>query len=199
MEYSAKLVEPSEWARTELVHRIGSLPNREWASGYFDLMKELLEVAALRQDDPRLLLSMPKTKSSNPYHLPMSINNRYVLDNKRQMGKYSVRFIYGPHFDWRPDLQAMATAAWRYRAQRGQTGLMPLYLQPRGVQTTPSIPAIFREGWLEAAYIEANRRVVINPKRQYHQPIVYCAAMDLDYRAQLLDGAFQHKEERSEK
>jgi hypothetical protein len=194
MKATLESIEISDWALSELTRRISAAPSQEWADRYFDLIGKLIRTAGLTHDDRRLLTSMPVAYSSRPYHLPVSINNRYVLDNQRRKGKFRVRFIYVPHYDWRPDLQALATVVWRYQAQRGQWGEMPLYLQMRDEPPIPTILPEFDEGWLEAAYIEANRPVIYNPHRHRHQPVVYKAAMDLAFRARLLNKAFPQDE-----
>ena len=189
-EYESDYMGDSWWAHQELIRRVRSAPNWQWINSYLNLMKELLEGNSLTIDDPRLLLSMPKTTSTRPYHLPMSINNRYVLDNKRRSGNFSIRFIYGPDFDYNPQLQTIAKVIWRYQARRGEYGSMSLYLQPEQEQTECSIPEELKEGWLEAAYIEANRDTISNPKRNAHQCVVYRAAIDLQYRDQIMTEAF---------
>jgi 5-methylcytosine-specific restriction protein A len=60
-----------------LVKRIKYAPSREWVNSYFDLVKRVLDVTGLKNDNPRLVMSL--SPNSTGWHFPVTINNRYVV------------------------------------------------------------------------------------------------------------------------
>ena len=57
-----------------LVARIRRCPNRQWVNDYLDLAKEIIREFGITEDDPRLVVSMPKAGK-----LPITVNQRYIL------------------------------------------------------------------------------------------------------------------------
>jgi len=167
----------------QLVERVKFAPSREWIDGYLDLMKLLLEATGLTSDDPRLVTSMPQSKWS----LPVSINNRYVLAPWKQ-DDFGIGIIYGPEFELMPHLQAQAVSVWRFSPLRGEGIDTPFFIRFKDARSILESPEI-KDGWLRAALREV-ARAKSSPYRKYHQPVVYEAAVNLDYRAAILEKAF---------
>lgn len=61
-------------AEERLIARFRIAPDRQWVENWLDLANELIEVAGLKHDDSRLVMSLPQGK-----FLPITINRRYVL------------------------------------------------------------------------------------------------------------------------
>lgn len=95
--------------------------------------------------------------------------------------------IYGPEFETMVELGQKVV--YHFRALRGEHFAdTPVFL---GFDTPEAVleSADVREGWITAALLEV-RRARSSPYRKYHQPVVYEAAVNLDYRKRVLDLAF---------
>ncbi len=168
----------------QLVERVKFTPSREWIDHYFDLMKLLLETTGLTNDDQRLVTSMPQGKKS----LPVSINNRYVLGLEPWQGGFGIGIIYGPEFERMPHLRDQVLMVWTFRQRRGENTDAPFYILLKDAPSILESPEI-KEGWLRAALHQVPR-AQSSPYRKYHQSVVYKAAVNLDYRAAILEQAF---------
>lgn len=172
--------DPAFWL---LVERVRFAPGREWIDRYFDLMKLLIEATGLPSGDPRIVTSIPKGN----WFLPVSVNNRYVLAPHRQEDNFQVGIIYGPEFEAMMELAQKVV--YHFRPLRGEHFVdTPVFL---GFDTPGVIleTAYVREGWIAAALLEV-QRAKGSPYRAYHQPVVYEAAINIDYRRKVLDLAF---------
>ena len=179
-------VEHSKDLHKQLVERLRLSPNREWINNYLNLIKEVLDVTGFTNQDPRLVTSIPK---SSPWFLPVSVNHRYVLAPCRRNNDFVVGIIYGPEFEHIPELQAKTVYYGRFNPLSGENKKdAPFFLRFKN----PSVPLLsedIRRGWIQSILIE-KQRAKSSPYRKYHQPIVYEAAMNINYRSAVLSEAF---------
>ncbi len=170
----------------QLIERFRNAPNRKWVETYLDLAKLLIETTELREDDPRLVISMPKRK----WFLPVTINNRYVLACRKD---FVLIVIYGPEFEIMADLQTKVVDYGYFHPLPGENVADPPFLLYfEDIYAVPNSSEII-EGWLQAASIEV-LRAKSSPYRKFHQPAVYESIVNLDYRTSLLNEAFQEHE-----
>lgn len=167
-----------------LIDCVKKAPGRTWMHGYFDLMKRVIDATELRSDDPRLVTSIRK---SGGRLFPMSINNRWVLSPCKEDGKWYIRIIYGPEFAFLSELQARVAHYLRFDPLPGESVNTPFLPYFKDIDALLS--GEWDEGWLRAAKAEITRATA-SPYRRYHQPVVYEAAVNLNYRALVLDAAF---------
>jgi hypothetical protein len=172
-----------------LVDRISLFPSREWMDTYFDLMREIIEVAGLSNDDPRIVTSIPKSYEGL---LSVMVNRRYVLRAWSQAPSIgpSAAIIYGPGFETLPELESRVAKHERFNPLGGESGSeAPFFLEFGDVNEVRSLGE-FKQGWLDAVLVEVER-AKSSTHRKYHQPLVYRAAVDLGYRDAVLSDAFQ--------
>lgn len=167
-----------------LIERVKRAPDREWINGYFDLMKRVINATGLTNEDPRLVTSIRKGKGL----FPMSINNRWVLSPCKENGEWYIRIIYGSEFEYLQNPLASVSHCSRFDALSGEgtdTPFLP-YFKDIGILLEGS----WDKGWLSAAKAELTRARA-SPYRRHHQPVVYEAAVNLEYRILVLDEAFK--------
>ena len=179
-----------EWAYGELLRRVRLAPGRDWAERYLRLIGRLVTTAELGPDDPRLAISMPGARQKSPL-IHVNVNNRWVLTNYARRYGFHLGIIYGPEYEYQPELTDYVQEVWPYAPQWGERSAMtatPYYLRLRS-DLGAAMPEEMVFGWLDATVAEA-RRAKGSPYRKYHQPVVYAAAMDEDFRARLMNEAF---------
>ncbi len=167
-----------------LVETVSRAPNRRWIESYFELAEALLSETNLRSDDPRLVMSLPRKGT-----LPVTVNNRYVLVAFRG-GESSTEFI----------LPANQGGVHKYVNQAARDGRFnaiydedesdrPWFVRFEG-DPRDAVDDEFRRLWLTAVKTEM-KRIDKSPYRRYHEPVVYRAAEDSEYREQVFNEAFQ--------
>ncbi len=172
-----------------LVERVRLFPSRVWASSYFDLMKEVVEATSLNKNDTRLVTSIPKSR--NGWLLPMTINQRYVLAPKRKRKGFIIGIIFGMMFKTEDELNSQTFHWGRFDPLRGEREFStPYFLCFKAVEVA-AIPEDFKAGWIRAALEEVNRAKFSSFHYKYHQPLVYEAAVNVQYREELFDEAFR--------
>lgn len=172
-------------AVSQLIQQVKIGPNAEWMGRYFDLLQLVLHGTSLPNDDPRLVMSLPKSTS---WFLSVSINNRYVLSIRRWRKQLLVAVILGPEFSLLPPIEAIVRHG-RFEPLRGEGALdtpFLLYLSDTAVLFESSE---WQHRWLDAAKNELHRAVA-SPYRRYHQPVVYQAATNLAFRQTILQASF---------
>lgn len=167
-----------------LVQIIRQAPNREWAEEYFDIVGELLDFTGLSNEDPRFALSLPQSNM-----LKVIINRRDVLVGLEK-GKPTIGFLLERNFEELPKLINMALRVWypkpfREEAKDNVPCLPHLQGFPKQLLTLER-----KKSWKKAILSELVSRKS-SSFRRHHQPVVYKAVVDLDYRSFLLDRAFQ--------
>ncbi len=167
-----------------LVQIIRQAPNREWIDEYFDLLSELISFTGLEDGDPRFVSSLPQGGV-----LPVTINRRYVLAAFRR-GKPLTGFIFGVNYEQLPEMISSTVHSWRFKPFSGEVfEQTPYFLRlegsPKDVLTSEQ-----KAAWRKAVLFEVDHGQV-SPYQKYHASVVYQAAVDLEYRALVLDEAFQ--------
>jgi len=168
-----------------LVERVKFAPSREWINDYFELLKELISFTGLSNGDPRLVLSIPKDKI-----LPVTINRRYVLAADRYG---STVLIFGSQLSRIPELMNKSNRYGQFNplgreAEEDLPYLIWLEGMPRSIFSDEETDEL-KDSWREAVLAEM-RRGKISPFRKFHEPLVYEAAVNLDYRERVLEEAF---------
>jgi PLD-like domain len=173
-----------------LIERVGSMLSRQWASQYFDVVNELLQVTGLSGDDPRLALTIPY---NNWQHvLPVIINNRYVLASWRWQGKPMLGVIMGPEFDHvrKPYFVLPCGPFHALPQERARMLPTPCFARIAADDMDKFLASQeLKESWLDASLREVGRAVA-STFRRFHRPNVYEAVVNLDFRNTLLDRAF---------
>lgn len=167
-------------ARDRLIERIKLSPNREWINSYFDLVQELIGFTDLAEDDPRLVMSIPKRPV-----LPVIINRRYVLSAFRH-GKVMVRFILGAI----DEIWSGSFYVSRFRPHADEAKEEAPYIAAYRSVLDPGLTSRVKQEWKKAVLFEVNHGKK-SPFRYLHEPVFYRAATELDYRESILDEAFQ--------
>lgn len=171
----------NEDAHRRLVERVGKARSRSWIDQHFDLFEELLSVTGLNEDDPILVASIPKSGG-----IRITINNRWVLTMMRAT-RNSTTFILS---DDTENLDDLISRSMKYEAFSNVNDKPAPHLLTfdNGLEqiTDPS----FRRNWLRAMLDEVDSRYERAPRHDSHEPAVCQAAVDHDYREQVLDEAF---------
>jgi hypothetical protein len=189
-------------AEERLIERLRLAPDRQWAECYLNLAREVVEIAQLGNDDPRLVMSLPQSKC-----LPITINHRYVLTAFHiDEGQHEKRWVIA---DYRNPpghavLELILPGSMKDRIDElpgviRHSSFDPAFAGetaenvPRFVSFSAAsrfhLPPEVLEGWQEAFLAESDHGRVSNV-RKYHEPVVYRAVTDLQYRRGLLDRAF---------
>ncbi len=179
---------PHEDHRERLLAAIGRSPSREWIDGYFDLLKRAIEETGLSNDDKRLVTTTPKEINT----IRLNINNRQVLSAYHR-GANAIGFILPRSFVITSDLMSRKT---KYNPEdpfrpvgKDEALENTPYFFAFTTEVLSDIPQDFLAVWQR----EVVRNVSIrnaSPYKDHHNPLVYRAAVDLDFRKQLLDEAF---------
>jgi 5-methylcytosine-specific restriction protein A len=170
--------------KDDFIRHIQHFPNRKWADSYLNLLRHILSVTGLANNDPRLVMSIPK----GTWTLPVSINYRYILAAPGAGRHGLVGIIFGPEYENLFELHATINAEWRFRPLRGEGLDTPFFLTLENMEYALTNREI-RIGWEQAMLTELPR-AHSSPFKKFHQPIVYRAAMESFYRQKLLDAAF---------
>ena len=174
--------------RADLVNRIRLAPNSQWMHRYFDLVKQVIEVTGLSDDDSRLALTVPK-RSGYWCFLPININNRYVLNVLNEDPEWSIDLLCSYHLRNRLDLHdGLIFQCGALASERWQVVPPPILVRLNGFD----IPQELREDWHYNLRAET-ARAKGSPYRRSHRSSVFKAATDLKYRAVLLRDAFAHE------
>lgn len=100
-------------AHKRLVECVKFAPSREWINDYFELLRGLISFTGLSNDDPRLVLSIPKDKV-----LPVTINRRYVL---AAYPHGNTMFIFGSQLARIPELINRSNRYGQFNPFSGET------------------------------------------------------------------------------
>jgi 5-methylcytosine-specific restriction protein A len=99
-----------------------------------------------------------------------------------------VGVIYGPEFEFLPELQARVKTLWRFSPLYNEGPDTPFFIGFNSAKELVQAPDI-QEAWIRAVLLEM-QRAKSSPYRKFHQPAVYEAAVNLGYRAMIFDEAF---------
>jgi hypothetical protein len=187
--YTSTIKKVDKEAHRKLVKYVQLASSQEWINNYFNLARELIEFTGLASDDSRLVMSIPQYKV-----LPITINQRYVLAASFEHEKPLTGFIVGVQFGQLPEFLAKAANTWRFKPFRGEKpeetpyGGLWFAGEPDSIFLNDSSNKL-KEAWKDAVLFEVNRARVSGFKKN-HKSAVYEAAVNLNYRAEVLDEAF---------
>ncbi len=176
--------------------KIKFAPSREWVNSYFDLVKHVLDVTGLENDNPRLAMSLSPRKTN--WHFPVSINWRYVIamQKKKVDGKtnHFVGLIFAPYYR---DISELSRdrhikLRWQFDNLRGEKAEPPVFLSFDNLYQAASLitsSELVRQCWRDALLAEISRAKA-SPVRKFHQPKVYKLITDKNFRSEILDMAY---------
>ena len=186
-----------------LIKQIKSAPGREWVNSYFDLVKRVLVIANLDNDDPRLAMSL--TTNVSGWHFPVSVNNRYVIawrkSRKGERGNLFVGLIFNHKAR---EIQEIVNSP--YITKWGQYNHLPgENSEPPYLLYFTNLPELLylletgdeaRRSWKESILLEV-QRAKASPYRKFHEPLMYRMATDINFRAAILDQAYEESKPKS--
>lgn len=176
-------------AQEEFIGRIRLAPNRVWISNYLDLVRQLIIGLDIREHDPRLAITIPLKTYDKPY-IPVSINYRYVLAPDNENGELVISFVLGKKYDsLSKEIQEKVKDKGDFKPHRNLIEPNP----PGWFSTNLGFfmqSNILRVAWLQEC-INQLAAAKSSAYRKSHEPIIYDAALFLDYRAMILDKAFK--------
>jgi 5-methylcytosine-specific restriction protein A len=165
-----------------LVKRIKYSPSREWVNSYFDLVKRILDVAGLKNDNPRLVMSL---SSNTGWHFPVTINNRYVVALRKKKENGKIKLFVGAIFNFlsRDISQLQDKIHWQFSNLRGEFSEPPYFLRfanfPEFLYWLDTSEQVY-ESWREGLLAEV-QRAKASPFRKSHEPIMYRMAVDVNF------------------
>ena len=158
--------------------------DRDWTEKYFNLIAEVVRITGLSSANPRIVTSVVRSTA----YFPVSVNNRYVLASSKQ--NYNAYIICQRQFFERTDLHI---GVWfnfkQLRAEKVNNDIPPIMVE---IDDTLAVPHELKDsvyGWRRTLVIETGRAKA-SPYRKSHNPYVYKAATDLDYRKAIFDLVF---------
>jgi 5-methylcytosine-specific restriction protein A len=158
-------------------------------------VKRILDVTDLKNDNPRLVMSL--SPNSTGWHFPVSINNRYVVALRKKKENEKIRLFVGSIFNFLardiPQLQNNffdVKSGWgQFSNLRGEHSEPPYFLRfanfPEFLYWLDTSEQVY-ESWREALLAEV-KRAKSSPYRKSHEPIMYKMAVDVNFRAEILD------------
>lgn len=158
-----------------LVARIRRCPNRQWVNDYLDLAKEIIQEFGITEDDPRLVVSMPKAGK-----LPITVNQRYILSG---MPNGTVGLIMP--CDYTPGRDEKVDPNYFFNCMHIREALWVESSFPQRIR----LPEKVVECW-KMSIEEELARGKRSGFRRFHQPLVFAAVVDDTYRKFLLEDAF---------
>ncbi len=167
-------------AHYRLVQRLSLLGSRAWVEQYFDLAQAMLDYLNLDCNDPRLVMSIPKSLK-----LPITLNHRYVLGIFRP-GEPTLGFVLDYNYSHLAEVRLKASYIYNFGRLRGEEILSPPCFVD--FDRLPELEG-FKQEWQNAVLLELNRRKS-SSYRCYHESVVYEAVTNTDYRKIVLDEAF---------
>ncbi len=144
---------------------------------YLDLAKEIIQEFGITEDDPRLVISMPKAGK-----LPITVNQRYVLSG---MPNGTVGLImpcdYTP-----PGRGEKVDPNYFFNCMHIREALWVEFSFPQRIK----LPEKVIKCWKMSVEEEMARGGKRSGFRRFHQPLAYTAVVDDTYRKFLLEDAF---------
>ena len=180
-----------------LIKRIKYSPSRAWVNSYFDFVKRILDVTGLKNENPRLVLSL--SPNSTAWYFPVTINYRYVVALRRKKENNKIRLFVDSIFNFLArDIEPLQVRfdsknGWgQYSNLRGEYSEPPYFLRFANflelldwLDTSEQV----YECW-HAALLAEVERANSSPYRKSHEPIMYKMAVDLNFRTEIFDLAY---------
>lgn len=180
-----------------LVKRIKYAPSREWVNSYFELIKRILDATGLKNDNPRLVMSLSPNNAG--WHFPVTINNRYVVAHRKNRENDKTTLFVGSIFNYLAREISQLRNNFEKKGQWGQfSNLRGEYSEPPYFLRFSNFYELIHlletselvyQSWSEALLAEVER-AKSSPYRKSHEPIMYKMAVDKNFRAEILDMAY---------
>ena len=190
-------------AEGRLIERLRLAPDRRWAESWLDLANEIVRATGLSADDPRLVMSLPKTGN----FLPIMINQRYVLTAFRlEKGNHEKHWVTPNYMN---PLGFAVAELILPGSMKNQVDLLPGIIRhgafesryrgetednvPRFASFSVSSEFGFSQTVLDGlhgACIAERDKQRTSGFRRFHEPIVYRVVTDREFRESILDVAF---------
>jgi len=168
-----------------LVEKIRLISDRHWFESYLNLAEYLITQIGIESSDPRLAMSIPKSKSNSP--LPITINNRYVLAPYIKQDTAMIDIICGPEIAQISSIQN-SIIDYEFHALSGENETdVPYLLQFQSAEEILDNTEL-RDCWIKAVKRELNR-AKSSSFRKFHAPEAYMLVMNRDYRKLILEKA----------
>lgn len=176
-------IEVDEESHEALVRRVQLAPSREWADSFFDLLNDLIGATGLSEDDAELVTAIPQKK-----RISISINRRMVL-GAFFSGEPKTGFIIGEEAEYLDELIERADGYLDFSANTGEDEeKTPHWVEYEG-EPERMVNPTFRREWIKASIREIERASG-SIHQDSHESLVYQAAVDENYRNQVLNEAF---------
>lgn len=180
---TAESIEVDEEGHRALVKRVQLAPSREWANSFFGLMSDLIAATGLPEDDSRLVTGIAQDD-----RITLSINTRMAI-GAFFSGKPKVGFIIGNDTKNIDELIEKSDYHMPFNAQSGEEEEeTPHWMEYEG-EPERMVNPTFRREWIKASIREIERASG-SIHQGSHQPLVYQAAVNRNYRNQVLSEAF---------
>lgn len=175
--------------RERLLTAVRRSPSREWIDGYFDLLQRAIEVAQLAKYPERFVTSCTRGLSVN-----LTINRGFAL-TANQEHINSIGFILPVDID----LNKYNSLTIRHYSENGfkmitnNKGNDPYRYVSFIIDNNDIrlLPAKLLDQWERIVKEQPHMGYAPLPNvKRVHNPLVYRAAVDFDFRKQLLDEAF---------
>lgn len=170
-----------EDAHERLVKQIAKAPSRDWMVRHLHLLEKLLSKIEISNQDPSLFMSITQDGE-----LHITINNRLVYGI--QPFRARTLFILSINTNRIDELRAQAA----YSEPFSDGSETAAYLLGFNDGLERVADPDFKREWMRAVFSELDREYGASPYRRRfsHEPIVYQAAVDHEYREGVLNEAF---------
>lgn len=170
-------------SHSQLVQAAKQAPDRQWIEEYLDLVKDLLEFTGVEESDPRLAVSLSKG-----FGIVVNVNRRHVLTSFKNNNPWA-GFIFDSNFEQLSEMILKAIGAWQFKSHAGESpGKTPYILRFKG-SPKDLLTSEQQQVW-KATVLAELKRGKSSPYKRWHNPTVYKAVVDPEYRALVLKEAF---------
>lgn len=166
----------------EFVNAVRNAPNQEWIDIYLDWAAKLIDYGGFDKFDERLAMSVRTDENS----LPININRRYCLKAYFDRGNGEVGAILPRGSTGIEELKEDATYTMEFSVSGSESDPY-YYILPTSFDDF--FLEEYEEDWKQAIQNE-RARGERSPYRDSHNPVAYRAAVDREYRSEILDSVF---------
>lgn len=182
-EYADADISVDQASQDTLVATFQQAPSAEWVTTALDIFRELIFELNLRNDNPSLVASF-----GSGDRIAISLNNRYVL-YAGFSGTPSYGLLTDREITENENLTEQATRHSTFDSLPGEEGSATAYFLRFEQGHDQELTGSLREGWITGAATELDRASG-SPYQRSHQPILYKAAVNPDFRKEMLDAVF---------